>query len=112
QCSWLNSSTAGEAVVAHAAADCGGALARGTSNSRLARFGTQWYIVFNVIGGAAAFPNDLREAATNFRVHGLQFTILNGATERGSGPTGVAREGAESALMARFHNPRAEPLRS
>ena len=36
-------------------------------------FGTQWYIVFNVIGGAAAFPNDLREAATNFRVHGWQW---------------------------------------
>ena len=33
-------------------------------------FGTQWYIVFNVIGGAAAFPNDLREAAANFRVRG------------------------------------------
>jgi NitT/TauT family transport system permease protein len=32
--------------------------------------GTQWYIVFNVIAGAAAFPNDLREAAANFRVHG------------------------------------------
>jgi NitT/TauT family transport system permease protein len=36
-------------------------------------FGTQWYIVFNVIGGAAAFPNDLREAAANFRVHGWQW---------------------------------------
>ncbi|MGA2494594.1 MAG: ABC transporter permease subunit [Roseiarcus sp.] len=33
-------------------------------------FGTQWYIVFNTIAGAAAFPNDLREAATNFRVRG------------------------------------------
>jgi len=33
-------------------------------------FGTQWYIVFNTIGGAAAFPNDLREAAKNFHVHG------------------------------------------
>jgi NitT/TauT family transport system permease protein len=33
-------------------------------------FGTQWYIVFNTIAGAAAFPNDLREAAANFRVHG------------------------------------------
>jgi NitT/TauT family transport system permease protein len=32
--------------------------------------GTQWYIVFNVIAGAAAFPNDLREASENFRVHG------------------------------------------
>jgi len=32
--------------------------------------GTQWYIVFNVIAGAASFPNDLREVAANFRVHG------------------------------------------
>ncbi len=32
--------------------------------------GTQWYIVFNVIAGAAAFPHDLREAAANFRIHG------------------------------------------
>jgi NitT/TauT family transport system permease protein len=38
--------------------------------SGLIIFGTQWYIVFNTIGGAAAFPNDLREAAANFRVHG------------------------------------------
>jgi NitT/TauT family transport system permease protein len=41
--------------------------------SLLIVFGTQWYIVFNTIGGAAAFPNDLREAATNFRVHGWQW---------------------------------------
>ena len=33
--------------------------------------GTQWYILFNVIAGAAAFPGDLREAADNFRVGGL-----------------------------------------
>ena len=33
-------------------------------------FGTQWYIVFNTIGGAAAYPNDLREAAANFKVRG------------------------------------------
>jgi NitT/TauT family transport system permease protein len=32
--------------------------------------GTQWYILFNVIAGAAAFPGDLQEAATNFRVGG------------------------------------------
>ena len=32
--------------------------------------GTQWYILFNVIAGAAAFPSDLREAASNFRVQG------------------------------------------
>jgi NitT/TauT family transport system permease protein len=36
-------------------------------------FGTQWYIVFNTIGGAAAFPNDLREAAANFHVHGWRW---------------------------------------
>jgi NitT/TauT family transport system permease protein len=33
-------------------------------------FGTQWYIVFNVIAGAAAYPNDLREAASTFRITG------------------------------------------
>ena len=38
--------------------------------SALIIFGTQWYIVFNVIAGAAAFPNDLREAASNFRITG------------------------------------------
>jgi NitT/TauT family transport system permease protein len=32
--------------------------------------GTQWYILFNVVAGAAAFPGDLREAAANFGVHG------------------------------------------
>ncbi len=32
--------------------------------------GTQWYILFNVVAGAAAFPGDLREAAANFRVGG------------------------------------------
>jgi len=30
--------------------------------------GTQWYILFNVIAGASAFPTDLREAAASFRV--------------------------------------------
>ena len=38
--------------------------------SALIIFGTQWYIVFNVIAGAAAFPNDLREAASNFKITG------------------------------------------
>jgi NitT/TauT family transport system permease protein len=33
--------------------------------------GTQWYILFNVVAGASAFPGDLREAAENFRVGGL-----------------------------------------
>ena len=33
--------------------------------------GTQWYILFNVIAGASAFPSDLQEAALNFRVGGF-----------------------------------------
>lgn len=36
-------------------------------------FGTQWYILFNVIAGASAFPNDLREAAANFRIRGWEW---------------------------------------
>ncbi len=38
-------------------------------------FGTQWYIVFNTIGGAAAFPNDLTEAAKNFRIKGWRWWV-------------------------------------
>jgi len=41
--------------------------------SLLIVFGTQWYIVFNVIAGATAFPNDLREAAANFHIRGWQW---------------------------------------
>jgi NitT/TauT family transport system permease protein len=41
--------------------------------SPLIILGTQWYILFNVIAGATAFPTDFREAATNFRVRGLQW---------------------------------------
>ncbi|TCV86425.1 ABC transporter permease [Sulfurirhabdus autotrophica] len=33
--------------------------------SPLMILGTQWYILFNVIAGAAAIPNDMREAAAN-----------------------------------------------
>jgi NitT/TauT family transport system permease protein len=36
-------------------------------------FGTQWYIVFNVIAGASAFPNDLKEAASVFGARGWQW---------------------------------------
>jgi len=32
--------------------------------------GTQWYILFNVIAGASAFPGDLHEASRNFQVGG------------------------------------------
>ena len=33
--------------------------------------GAQWYILFNVIAGAAAFPGNLLEASSNFRIGGL-----------------------------------------
>ncbi len=32
--------------------------------------GTQWYILFNVVAGAAAFPGDLKEVSSNFRIGG------------------------------------------
>lgn len=38
--------------------------------SPLMILGTQWYILFNVIAGATAFPNDLKEAADSFGVRG------------------------------------------
>jgi NitT/TauT family transport system permease protein len=34
----------------------------------LMALGAQWYILFNVIAGASAIPNDLRETMTSFRV--------------------------------------------
>lgn len=36
--------------------------------SPLMILGTQWYILFNVIAGASAFPSDFREAAESFRI--------------------------------------------
>jgi NitT/TauT family transport system permease protein len=38
--------------------------------SPLMILGTQWYILFNVVAGAAAIPAELRAAGVNFRVHG------------------------------------------
>ena len=38
--------------------------------SPLMILGTQWYILFNVIAGASAFPGDLREVASSFRIPG------------------------------------------
>ncbi|RYE77653.1 MAG: ABC transporter permease subunit, partial [Hyphomicrobiales bacterium] len=36
--------------------------------SPLMVLGTQWYILFNVIAGASAFPSDLREAASVYQL--------------------------------------------
>ncbi|MBN3852397.1 ABC transporter permease subunit [Paraburkholderia sp. Ac-20340] len=41
--------------------------------SPLIVLGTQWYILFNVIAGASAYPNDYREAAKNFHIRGWQW---------------------------------------
>ncbi|EDP47047.1 ABC transporter permease [Rickettsiella grylli] len=35
--------------------------------------GTQWYILFNVIAGTAALPEDLKEVSSNFGVKGWQW---------------------------------------
>jgi NitT/TauT family transport system permease protein len=47
-----------------------------TPNVRLSPLmilGTQWYILFNVIAGASAFPSDFREAAASFRIGGWRW---------------------------------------
>ncbi|MBR0914137.1 ABC transporter permease, partial [Bradyrhizobium japonicum] len=41
--------------------------------SPLMILGTQWYILFNVIAGASAFPTDLREAAGSFHLRGWRW---------------------------------------
>jgi NitT/TauT family transport system permease protein len=49
--------------------------------SPLMILGTQWYILFNVIAGASAFPSDLKEAATVFQVRSgawWRYVILPG----------------------------------
>ena len=33
--------------------------------------GSQWYILFNVLAGASAMPQDLREAADDLRAQAL-----------------------------------------
>jgi NitT/TauT family transport system permease protein len=38
----------------------------------LMALGAQWYLLFNVIGGAQSIPNDLREMATSLRLRGWQ----------------------------------------
>jgi NitT/TauT family transport system permease protein len=43
--------------------------------SPLMILGTQWYILFNVIAGASAFPTDLREAAGSFHLGGWRWWV-------------------------------------
>jgi NitT/TauT family transport system permease protein len=39
----------------------------------LMALGAQWYILFNVVAGASAFPTDLRDAAANLHIRGWQW---------------------------------------
>ena len=41
--------------------------------SPLMILGTQWYILFNVIAGASAFPTDMREAASSLHLKGWRW---------------------------------------
>jgi NitT/TauT family transport system permease protein len=43
--------------------------------SPLMILGTQWYVLFNVIAGASAFPGDLREAAGSFHLRGWRWWV-------------------------------------
>ncbi len=43
--------------------------------SPLMILGTQWYILFNVIAGASAFPTDLREAAGSLQLGGWRWWL-------------------------------------
>ena len=65
--------------------------------SPLIVLGTQWYILFNVIAGASAFPNDLREAAANFRIRRLAVVAQRDA----AGHPPVLRDGRDHRLGRR-----------
>lgn len=52
-------------------------LSLGWGSILLMLLGSQWYILFNIIGAAAAVPADLKEATVSFRLSGWrQFTTL------------------------------------
>jgi NitT/TauT family transport system permease protein len=38
----------------------------------LMALGSQWYLLFNLIGGAQSIPNDLRELSANLGLHGIR----------------------------------------
>ena len=56
----------------------------------LMALGAQWYLLFNVIGGAQAIPNDLREMATSFGLRGWRrWKFLLGPSIFGTWVTGA-----------------------
>ncbi len=56
----------------------------------LMALGAQWYLLFNVIGGAQAIPNDLREMARSFNLRGWKrWRFLLGPSIFGTWVTGA-----------------------
>ena len=56
----------------------------------LMALGAQWYLLFNVIGGAQSVPNDLREMATSIGLRGFRkWKFLIGPSIFGSWVTGA-----------------------
>jgi NitT/TauT family transport system permease protein len=56
----------------------------------LMALGAQWYLLFNVIGGAQSVPNDLREMATSIGLRGIRkWKFLIGPSIFGSWVTGA-----------------------
>jgi NitT/TauT family transport system permease protein len=56
----------------------------------LMALGAQWYLLFNVIGGAQAMPNDLREMAASIGLRGIRkWRFLIGPGIFGSWVTGA-----------------------
>ena len=69
--------------------------------SPLMILGTQWYILFNVIAGAAAMPTELRYAAENFGVRGWLWWRTRGAARRCCRTTSPARSPPRAARGTR-----------
>jgi NitT/TauT family transport system permease protein len=69
--------------------------------SPLMILGTQWYILFNVIAGASAFPSDLREAAGSIRIRGARWwreVMLSGFHARRPGSVRSPRSIASASM--------------
>ena len=77
--------------------------------SPLMILGTQWYILFNVIGGAAALPAELQRAAQNFGVRRLPVVAAGDAA--GDLP-GLCHRGGDGCrrLVERQHRRRGRPM--
>ena len=73
--------------------------------SPLMILGTQWYILFNVIAGAAAIPAELRAVGANFRVQRLAVV----AAHRAAGGAAVLRDRRDHRLGRFLERQRSSP---